>query len=590
MDYYTFYAGTAFDLWKDMGAHVTTDGTTFTVYAPNARSVSLIGEFNNWKPAEMERSGDGRFYTLHVKEAHHFQMYKYRITGADGKVVDHSDPFAFYSELRPGTASRIYDMNRYAFHDEAWMKKRNRYFDKPLNIYEMHMGSWKKKDEHNPAWWYNYREVADMLVPYLLENGYNAVEIMPLSEYPDDASWGYQATGFYAITSRYGEPDDLRYFIDICHRNNISVILDFITVHFAINFDGLAMFDGTPLYEYPNSAVQNSEWGSCNFMHSRPEVRCYLQSAIDFLLTAYHFDGIRFDAVGNLIYWQGNKERGVNTNAIDFARKMNEGLHKRHPDVTLMAEDSSAYPGVTSSDGLAFDYKWDLGWMNDTLRYFALPFEERSRNYHALTFRATYAHNEKYILPLSHDENVHGKKTIVEKMYGDYETRFQQARMLYMYMYALPGKKLDFMGNEFAMIREWNEKQSQDFNLLSYPIHDAFYHFRKDLHHLYLSCSSLYAWDYEEKGFQWVECDNAADNIYAFRRFSANETTVFIMNCSDKPHSFFWSSTAHIRLLLDSGDQKYGGSNNSAKENAHSVNGKVHIILPPLSARIYLEY
>lgn len=568
MDYYTFYAGDAFDLADDLGAHVYPEGTIFRTYAPNAESVSVAGTFSGWQNIEMRRVYDGRFFEAWIPEARHGDLYKYRIRSR-GVTREHADPFAFHAEKRPGMASRIYDMGRYAFHDDAWMQTRGGFRGKPMNIYEIHAGSWQKKTDAEDGW-FTYCELADRLIPWLKENGYNYVELMPLNEYPCDSSWGYQATGFFAVTSRYGEPDGLRALVDRCHQNGIGVILDFVTVHFALNQDGLRQYDGTCLFEYPSDDVGISEWGSCNFMHSRPEVRSFLQSAALFLIRSYHLDGLRFDAVGNLLYWQGSPARGENRGAIEFLEKMNSGLKDRCPDVLLMAEDSTAFPGVTSR--LHFDCKWDLGWMNDTLRFFARPPHERPQHYHELTFRQSYARNEQYLLPLSHDECVHGKKTVVGKMYGDYEERFRQARMLYMYMYALPGKKLNFMGSEFAQLREWDEKRGQDFCLLSYPVHDAFLRYIRALNILYLTHTALSERDYEEGGFQWITCDRPEDCLYAFRRMSGNETIVFIMNASSHDAGYRWRTSASVHPLLGSDERRWGGTADLS-ENAVRTDG-----------------
>ena len=440
-------------------------GRYFALFAPNAERISVIGEFNNWNETPMQKVHDGNFWECWIDNANKGMLYKYKIYARGGGVTDHCDPFGYYAELRPNSASVIFDSGEFVFSDEAWMKKRTASLDKPLNIYELHFGSWRKKTKENEGW-YSYKELAGLLIPYLRENGYNYVELMPLSEHPFDGSWGYQNTGFFAPTSRYGTPDELRAFVNECHKNGIGVLMDFVPVHFAVDDYGLANYDGTALYEYPNCDVGYSEWGSCNFMHSRGEVRSFLQSSAHYWISEYHFDGLRMDAVSNLIYWQGNQERGVNKMALQFLQTMNQGLKERFPSVMLIAEDSSSYPGVTKAvweGGLGFDYKWNMGWMNDTLNYFRTAPEYRRDHYHKLTFSMMYYYNEHYLLPLSHDEVVHGKATIIQKMNGDYERKFPQVRALYMYMYAHPGKKLNFMGNEIGQFREWDEKREQDW-------------------------------------------------------------------------------------------------------------------------------
>ena len=460
MDFYGFYTGKVFDAYKYLGAHVTDAGVTFRTFAPSASKISVIGEFNEWEESPMEKVHDGNFWEFTAEDARPGMMYKYRIYDKSGQFIDHCDPYGYGMELRPNTASIIRETDTFRFHDSAWMKKRTSRLKEALNIYEIHFGSFRKPSDEPDAW-YNYEEMADILIPYLKENGYNYLEIMPLTEYPSDESWGYQGTGFFSPTSRYGTADQLKAFVDACHRNNIGIILDFVPVHFAVDYYALANYDGTALYEYPHAAVGQSEWGSCNFMHSRGEVRSFLQSAANYWLTEFHMDGLRMDAISRAIYWQGTPERGVNSNAVEFLKNMNRGLKKLHPSAILAAEDSTSFPGVTESPengGLGFDYKWDMGWMNDTLDYFRTDPLFRGGCYHKLTFSMAYYYDSNYLLPLSHDEVVHGKATILQKMFGDYEMKFPQARAFYMYMYAHPGKKLNFMGNEIGHFREWDEK------------------------------------------------------------------------------------------------------------------------------------
>ncbi|MDD6458158.1 MAG: 1,4-alpha-glucan branching protein GlgB [Lactimicrobium massiliense] len=595
MDFYYFYAGKEFEAYNWLGAHPDHHGTTFRTYAPNARNIYVTGDFNNWQKTPMNRVYDGKFFEVRVGNAKPMDLYKYQIEQADGRIVDHCDPYGFSAELRPGWASRIVDLTKYHWHDDKWMRNATTHKDKPMNIYEMHMGSWKKKDDAKEDGWYRYDELAPLLIPYLKENGYNYVEFMPLNEYPSDQSWGYQATGFYAPTSRYGTPDQLRTLIDALHQNGIGVFLDIVLVHFAVNDYALANYDGTPLYEYPYSDMTKSQWGSNNFMLSRPEVRSFLQSACDYWISQYHFDGLRMDAVGNLLYWQGDVSRGENRAAIEFLKEMNQELRVRHPAIILMAEDSTTYPHDTdpvSKGGLGFDYKWDMGWMNDTLKYFASDPAYRRDIYHKLTFRQSYAGSDHFILPLSHDEVVHGKATIVNKMCDLYEGKFDQARALYLYMYTLPGKKLSFMGNEIGQLREWDEKREQDWDMLKYPIHDAFHHYMMKLNQIYLENSALWEWDYDERGFQWIDADKVNECIYAYRRMSSKQTIVFVMNCGALANRYTWRTGAKIKLLLASDEECWHGHTDfREKENAPLVaNGTCTITIPGKSARIYLEY
>ncbi|MCD8118114.1 MAG: 1,4-alpha-glucan branching enzyme [Lachnospiraceae bacterium] len=416
--------------------------------------------------------------------------------------------------------------------------------------------------------WYNYEELADLLIPYLKEQGYNYIELMPLNEHPCDESWGYQSTGFFSPTSRYGTAEQLMRLVDRCHQNGIGVLLDFVPVHFAVDDYGLANYDGTPLYEYPNAAVGVSEWGSCNFMHSRGEVRSFLQSTANYWLSEYHMDGLRMDAISRIIYWQGDQARGVNGNAVDFIRYMNRGLHRLHPAAILAAEDSTSFSGITKSaeeGGLDFDYKWDMGWMNDTLDFFRTAPEYRSENYHKLTFSMMYFYDAHHLLPLSHDENVHGKATILQKMSGDYEDKFRQGRALYMYMYAHPGKKLNFMGGEIGQLREWDEKREQDWDILRYPKHSDFQKFMRELNRLYLAHPAFYERDYEQDGFAWIDCHEEERCIYAFSRSSSPDTSeqiVTVMNLSGQPQAGYRFSVAgakELKTLLDSEDSRFCG-------------------------------
>ncbi len=592
MDFYGFYTGKEFEAYRFLGAHACEKGTLFRTFAPNAEQISVIGEFNNWQETPMKKIHDGNFWECWVENAEKGMLYKYKIYSRAGGVTDHCDPFGYYAELRPNSASIIFDSKEYVFEDEEWMKKRSVSLDKPLNIYELHFGSWRKKTEEDEGW-YSYTELADLLIPYLKENGYNYVELMPLSEHPCDESWGYQNTGFFAPTSRYGTPDELRAFVNKCHRNSIGVLMDFVPVHFAVNDYGLANYDGTALYEYPNNDVGYSEWGSCNFMHSRGEVRSFLQSSAHYWLAEYHFDGLRMDAVSNLIYWQGNAARGVNKLAVQFLQTMNQGLKERFPSAMLIAEDSSSYPGVTKAawaGGLGFDYKWDMGWMNDTLDYFRTGPEYRTDNYHKLTFSMMYYYNENYLLPLSHDEVVHGKATIIQKMNGDYEQKFPQVRALYMYMYAHPGKKLNFMGNEIGQFREWDEKREQDWDLLKYPKHDEFHRFMQRLNQVYAENPAFWQKDYAQDGFQWLDCHQEEKCIYAFERRSEKQRILAIFNFSAqerKGYELKVADAGKLKFLLSGDDIDTQTKHPEYSEDIEIIGEKAIFDLPPFSARFY---
>ncbi len=592
MDFYGFYTGKIFDAYQFLGAHLEAEGVIFRTFAPGAARIALIGEFTGWQEYTMNKVYDGNFWECYVKDAKPGMMYKYRIYKHDQSCIDHCDPYGFGMELRPNSASIIRDLSSYAYKDVSWMQKRSDCKGKPLNIYEIHFGSFRKPSQEEDDW-YTYTELADILIPYLKEYGYNYVEIMPLSEHPCDESWGYQNTGFFSPTSRYGTAAELMEFVDLCHQNDIGVILDFVPVHFAVDGYALANYDGTALYEYPHHDVGVSEWGSCNFMHSRGEVRSFLQSAANYWLTEYHIDGIRMDAISRMIYWQGEPARGVNNTAVDFIREMNRGLKERHPTAMLSAEDSTSYPGVTRpvcEGGLGFDYKWDMGWMNDTLDYFRTGPEYRTESYHKLTFSMMYYYNDAFLLPLSHDEVVHGKATIMQKMHGEYEEKFPQARAFYMYMYAHPGKKLNFMGNEFGQLREWDEKREQDWDILTYPIHDAFHRFMKDLNRLYLEHPAFYQNDYKTDGFHWIDCHQEVRCIYAFERIAGKERILAVFNFSDQEQDDYQieiEKAKKLTLLLASDAQEYAGTKKYSKTEIKLKDGHAVLSLSRYSAVYY---
>lgn len=558
-----FYRGEAFDCYTYFGAHLEGDGVVFRVYAPNAAGVCVIGEFSNWENIEMTQKWHQNVYECYVEHAGKGMLYKYRIYGRDGGMTEHCDPYGFSMELRPNFASVIVDLKEYTFTDEKWIGKRDKNYNKPMNIYEMHLGSWHRNPQDKNGY-YRYEEIADRLISYVKENHFNYIEFLPLSEHPFDGSWGYQNTGFFAPTSRYGEPKGLKELVDKCHKNNIGVIMDFVPVHFARDGYGLSRFDGTYLYEYDNRDVGESEWGSYNFLHARGEVRSFLQSAANYWLSEFHFDGIRMDAISRAIYWQGDPKRGVNEKSVEFIKNMNEGLHKRHPEVILIAEDSTDFLKVTapvSYGGLGFDYKWDMGFMNDTLEYFKLEPVHRPANYHKLTFSMQYFYNELFLLAFSHDEVVHGKATIIQKMWGQYEDKFPQAKAFYAYVYTHPGKKLNFMGNEFGQFREWDETREQDWDMLKYPAHDAFHHFYKDLCKLYQQEPALYDGEYNHLCFRWLEVHAEQFSIYVYERCGNGERIIVILNFSDqfwKDFPFQVETEGGVKELLNSDWECYG--------------------------------
>lgn len=591
MDMHEFYMGNVFDAYDFFGAHPDDTGTVFRTFAPSATGVCIIGEWTDWKEEPMQKNG--QVYVYHSPAARKGMMYKYVIYSQSGRM-EHCDPYGFAMELRPAFSSIITDLMDYKFTDIKWMQKRSKNYDSPMNIYEVHLGSWvENPDDENG--WFTYSEIADRLIKYVKEHGYTHIEFMPLSEHPADCSWGYQNTGFFAPTSRYGTPAQLMELIDKCHNSGIGVIMDFVPVHFAVDGYALAKYDGTCLYEYPNGSVGQSEWGTYNFIHSRREVCCFLQSAANYWLSVYHFDGLRMDAISRAIYWQGDPARGVNGCTVDFLKKMNDGLHKLHPTAMLIAEDSTSFPKITAPveyGGLGFDYKWDLGWMNDTFDYFRTPPAERKYHHSKITFSMMYFYNELYLLPVSHDENVHGKATAIQKMWGDYEVKFPQARSFYMYMYTHPGKKLNFMGGEFAQFREWDETREQDWDILKYPLHDSFRRYMTDLSKIYDKRPSLYNGEYNPDCFEWILADESEKSVFAYKRCAEGETTVIVLNLSDKEQSVAISADGMTRFneLINTDSTIYSGETavkTSVTLKPSAKTGEFTVKLAPFSGRMF---
>ncbi len=527
MELHDFYIGKAFDAWTYFGAHPDEKGWMFRVYAPNALSVSLKLLLDEEVILPMEKEGTSGVWQVKTDQAKEGDAYLYRIVGQNGQQVDHTDPYAFSSLVRPEYASVITDLT-FDFHDEDWIKNRKIGYNDPINIYEMHLGSWRRKEDGG---FYTYEELADQLIGYLKEGAYTHVEFLPVTEHPVDESWGYQVSGFYSATSRYGTPQQLAGLIDRLHQEGIGVLMDFVPVHFALDDYALGMFDGTALYEYPSEDTGHSEWGSRNFNYYRGEVRSFLQSSADFWIQKYHFDGLRMDAISNALYWQGNANRGLNEGAVEFIQEMNKGLSSRYPNVMKIAEDSTSYLKVTAPvqyQGLGYDYKWDMGWMNDTLDFFKSDSAFRGQEIGKLTWTMQYFYNELFMLPLSHDEVVHGKKTILDKMPGDYEDKFDQARLLYLYMFASPGKKLNFMGYEFGHFAEWSEARQLDWNLLEYPAHLNLYHYINALNRLYLNTPAMYEQDYNPECFDYVRTNRS--EVLCFERRGNTDHIVALFN------------------------------------------------------------
>ena len=529
---YDFLNGQTINAYEYFGAHFVDGGVFFRLYAPLADDVSVIGEWNSWDISanKMQKVDESGVWEVFVPNLENYQCYKYHFKNSKGKYVDKIDPYAFFSEKRPGTCSRLFDVRNFAWHDDNWLRSRSRNFDAPMSIYEMHLGSWAEKaiDGHTLS----YEEIGDVLIPYILSMGYTHIEIMPVTQYPFDGSWGYQATGFFSTDSRYGNPFQLMSLIDRLHQNNIGVILDFAPVHFAKDKWALANYDGSRLFEYSNK-YRISPWGSLQFDLGKNPVRSFLMSAMNFFVDYFHFDGIRVDAVSNIIYWNGNKQLGKNDGAIEFIKRLNGKMHIAHDTVMMIAEDSSDYPGVTKStdyDGLGFDYKWDLGWMNDTLKYYSLDPVYKKYDHNKLTFSMAYFYSDNFMLPLSHDEVVHGKGTIINKMWGDYEVKFALLRNLYTYQFAHPGKKLSFMGNELGSFDEWNENKSLPWVLKTFPKHDSVSRLVRDLNLIYRAESGMHYEEHNPERFRWLIVDNKDQSIFAFTRKFGDSNLVFVFN------------------------------------------------------------
>lgn len=566
-----YLTGHCFDCYRYLGAHPVRgedgqiDGFTFRVYAPLARDISVIGDFNSWDPrrGRMNKVHYAGLWELTVPGAQLGQRYKYHIQCTDWQWRDKADPVGFLMEKRPGSCSVLYNIEGYEFEDGEWMRNRTRNFDQPMSIYEMHLGSWRGRVEGQQP---RYEDLAEPLIKYVKSMGYTHVEFMPLFSYPYDGSWGYQATGFFAADSRYGTPKGLMQLIDLLHQAGIGVILDIVPVHFATDPYGLERFDGSCVYEYDGD-LEYSQWGSKNFDLGKDPVRSFLISSADMFCSLFHVDGIRVDAVSNIIYYGGDTRRGENSGGIWFARMLNQAIHIRHPSVMTIAEDSSAYTNVTkgfNDQGLLFDYKWDLGWMNDTLKYYSKDPIYKKYLHNNLTFSMMYFYSENFMLPLSHDEVVHGKGTILNKMWGTYDQKFSLARNLYAYQYAHPGKKLSFMGNEIGDFDEWNETRGLPWNLLGYPKHAAFQRFVRDLNEIYKFHPCMFEHEFESSTFQWVMADNSNQSVYVFRRSYGNETMEFIFNMTPNFYSYYDVGVPERGQwveILNSDKDIYGGYN-----------------------------
>ena len=555
-DLFLYHQGTNYHAYEMLGAHFMErdgkNGVRFAVWAPHAKSVSVVGDFNAWdtRTHTMERIGDGEIWTIFIEGLEEGEVYKYAIEPQwGGPHIMKADPYGFYAEKKPKTASRLYDMKKYQWNDAAWQERKKTHpsYASPMLTYEVHLGSWRRTLEGG---YLSYRELADQLVGYAKKMNYTHIEVMPLCEHPFDGSWGYQATGYYAVTSRYGEPDDFRYFVDTAHANGIAVIMDWVPGHFCKDEQGLRHFDGMTLYESDNEQrAENWEWGTTNFDYGRTEVQSFLISNAMFWFEEYHIDGLRIDAVANMLYlnygrkdgeWQPNKYGDTgNLEAMDFIKKLNEAIFKFHPDALMIAEESTAWPLISKPvymGGMGFNYKWNMGWMNDMLAYMSLDPIYRKWNQDKVTFSFMYAFSENFVLPLSHDEVVHGKCSLVSKMPGDYWQKFAGLRGFFGYWMAHPGKKLLFMGGEFAQFIEWNYDDSLDWHLVQeYPMHTKMLEYSRALNKFYKENRPFWEVDFDWNGFEWIDCNDSENSIITFVRKSDNADDFIVVLCNFTP-------------------------------------------------------
>lgn len=583
-----FLDGQSCNAYDYFGAVLGSGGASFTTFAPNAKKVELM---LNGVCSDMERNEKGVWRTS-IKGVKEGDIYQYVITTQTLEKHYRADPFAFFSEVRPKNASIVYDINKYKWNDEDWISKRTKCYDKPLNIYEMHFGSWKiKEGKDETERFYTYEEMIDLIIPYVKEMGYTHIELLPLTEYPFDGSWGYQVAGYYSATSRYGDPRGLMKFIDACHNESIGVILDFVPVHFVRDFYALHIYDGGFLFESDYENDRYSEWNTALFDYSKPHVLSFIKSAVDFWIEKYHIDGLRYDAVACLIYKGGKIENPINDSGIWFLKNTNYAISHRHPDVMLFAEDSTSYTKVTAPveyGGLGFDYKWDLGFMNDTLNYIKTPPFERRNQHNKMTFSMSYFYNDLFILPYSHDEVVHGKHSMIDKIYGNQQEKFSTIKSLYTFQFAHPGKKLNFMGNELGEFLEWQDGKELGWNLLTYPAHDSLHQYIKKLNHFYCTEPSLYAYDYNSSSFHWIDADNRNQSIFAFSRNDLNGNIIyFAFNFSETIQNYSLSVEQNglYSEMLNSDEDIYGGSN-CLNKSPFANNYRLPIRLAPFSCVI----
>ncbi len=605
---YLFHQGTYYHAYNLLGCHPEENGAWFRVWAPNAKAISVIGDFNGWNPEahQMKNLQNSGVWEVFVEGTKQYDNYKYKIISADDRELYKADPYAVHSETCGGTCSKVYNFAEFEWTDKKYyeVKATENHYELPMNIYEVSLASWKRHDDGS---YYTYRELADELVPYAKEMGYTHLEVMPLTEYPFDGSWGYQVTGYFSVTSRFGTPEDFRYFVNKCHESKIGVIMDWVPAHFPKDEQGLVEWDGSYLYENQGwDRMEHKTWGTRRFDYGRPEVQSFLISSATFFIDKYHIDGIRIDAVSSMLYLDYDKnygewipnENGENKNleAIAFLRKLNSVVLTEYPNVITIAEESTAWPMVTKPayiDGLGFNYKWNMGWMNDTLSYISIDPYFRKDNHSKLTFSMFYAFSENFVLPISHDEVVHGKSSLLNKMFGDYDQKFDLMRTFLMFMYGHPGKKLSFMGNEFAQFDEWKHDRGLDFMLLDFDKHKKMHEFTKTLNNFYISNSEMYEIDYSWEGFKWLTADDRENNVVAFeRRNKKGDIIIAICNFSPVRHENYRVGVEEgtYAEVLNTNEARFGGNGivcGEIESEHFKINGydnSIRLTLEPNSA------
>lgn len=611
---YLFHQGTNYNAYEFMGAHLGNkdgkNGVYFRTWAPNAESISVVGDFNEWQLEKnpMKRISEGGIFEAFIEGLKVFDCYKFAVTHS-GKTVFKADPYAFHTETPSGTASKIYDLSGYEWKDGEYMKNKTAVYDKPMNIYEVNLASWKK---HENGDYYSYKELAKELVDYVAEMGYTHVELMPVSEYPFDGSWGYQVTGYYAVSSRFGTPHDFMELVDAFHNKGIGVIIDWVPAHFPKDEHGLYEFDGTACYENQGwDRKEHKAWGTRIFDWGRNEVQSFLISNAMFLFDKYHADGLRVDAVASMLYldydrkpgeWIPNKNGGnYNLEAIAFFKKLNTVVFGKYGNALMIAEESTAFPLITKPanvGGLGFNYKWNMGWMNDVLDYMQCDPYFRSGNHNKITFSMYYAFSENFILPISHDEVVHGKKSLLDKMPGSIEEKFANLRAFLAYMFAHPGKKLNFMGNEYGQFKEWNYEEGLEFFMLKYDTHKKLWDYNKFINKLYKDNKPLFEIEDSWDGFKWISADDKNNNVISFNRIARNgETITVVINFSGNDFTEYkiGATAGTYKVILNSDDAVFGGRGHfrkkiykTAKEPSHGYECSLKLKLPRLSA-VYLK-